>query len=157
MLIFAKPVYTYTITGETDDDYRKFLSRKIRESMIESSDHPLPEGTPLDISLDDDIGDVVAGIAARTTHDTLYIELLWVSHPLRKQGLGRRLVEMAEEIAVKRGCSRVRVCCTDVVTFYEGLGYNVTGKLQQFPAGNTRYWLTKTLVDDGAKQWTPSA
>lgn len=146
MLSIVKPTFTYTMTNEPDEDYRKYIARKVREGAPTWTADINPEGLPLDISLDDEYGDVVAGIAAQTSHDCLYIEWLWISNGLRRHGIARQLVQMAEEEALRRGCTRVRVCTSALADFYEHLGYEVTGKLQQFPQGTTRYWLNKNLA-----------
>jgi ribosomal protein S18 acetylase RimI-like enzyme len=141
--------YTYTVTSEPDEDFRKYLARKLRElptaasvpAMIETR-----EAAPLDISYDDPEGDVMAGIAAYSRDDCLHIDMLWVDPGLRGRGIGRCLVEMAEDVAMERGCRRVRVGVSAGVEFFHRLGYAVTGKLQQFPQGNTFYWLSKDLL-----------
>lgn len=147
MLHIMKPAYSLTITGEKDEDFRKYIARRLRmdgagvEAMTEQ-----PNAIPLDISLDDSEGDVVAGIAAMTCKHTLYIEMLWVHRSLRGQGIGRRLIQKAEDIAIQRGCTRARVSAVHGVSFYEYAGYTVCGKLQQFPQGFTIMSLVKELA-----------
>ena len=47
---------------------------------------------------------MTAGIHGQTGGGWLYIAALWVKNPLRKQGVGARLLSMAEETGVDRGC-----------------------------------------------------
>ncbi len=148
MLSIVKTTFTYTMTHEPDEDYRKYIARKVREGAPAWTTDTNPGGIPLDISLDDNYGDVVAGIAAQTSHDCLYIDWLWVSADLRQRGIARELVAMAEEEALRRGCTRVRVSASGLADFYQHLGYEIAGKLQQFPQGTTRYWLNKCLTEN---------
>lgn len=152
--MFVKPFYTFTITGEPDEDYRQYLARRLRESLPDGMDvHACdvmnkPDALPLDISMDDLEGDVVAGIAAVTYRGTLYIDMLWIHPSLCGQGIGPRLVRMAEEAALQRGCTRARLTAVHRMEFYTRIGYGVTGKLQQFPHGHTIYCLAKDLAVD---------
>lgn len=76
------------------------------------------------------------------------IQSLWVDDSVRKQGLGRRLMQAAEEEAMKRGCT---VAYTNTFSwqapeFYEKLGYTIYGKLDGFPEGNSLTYFSKNLV-----------
>lgn len=147
MLSIVQPAYTFTVTEEQDTFYRKYLARKLRESTHATEPPYHVDATPLDISMDDIEGDVVAGIAAETLGDCLNIDMLWVSQSLRGRGIGQQLVHKAEDIAFERGCTRVRVSTIGAVDFYQKLGYTIAGRLQQFPEGHTVTWLTKTLAE----------
>lgn len=150
--MFVQPFYTFTITGEPDADYRKYLARRLRDALpdgmdVHASDVPgKPDASPLEISMDDAEGDVVAGIAAMTYRGTLYIDMLWVHPSLCGRGIGPRLMRMAEDVALQRGCTRSRVTAVHRVEFYTKNGYAITGKLQQFPHGHTITYLMKELV-----------
>ena len=52
---------------------------------------------------------------------------------MRCQGIGRRLIEMAEEFAYERGCTRVRVSTTYAVSFYERLGFRILNEHELTP------------------------
>ncbi|OGV93784.1 hypothetical protein A3B57_03905 [Microgenomates group bacterium RIFCSPLOWO2_01_FULL_47_10] len=75
------------------------------------------------------------------------IQSLWVDETVRKQGYGRKLMAMAEEEAIKRGCG---LAYTNTFTwqapgFYQKIGYSEYGKLEDFPAGNTLFYFSKRL------------
>jgi GNAT superfamily N-acetyltransferase len=94
-------------------------------------------------------GRLLGGFWGRTSWDWLLIELLYVSRDLRGAGWGRRLVEAAEEEAVRRHC---RAAWVDSYSFqapgfYERLGYSVFGKLDDYPQGHQRFFLWKKLSD----------
>ena len=143
--------YEFTTTETPDPDYRKYLARKLAGHLPHvTMPHPA-DAVPLDISLDDVEGDVVAGISAVTVRGTLVIDMLWVDDPMRGQGIGRRLVQMAEEQARARGCTQARIGVLSGVAFYVGMGYAITGTMQQLtldhsgPAQYTLCWLCKAL------------
>ena len=146
--------YQFTVTDEQDVMFRKYMARRIGEDALPTLENHSTDAFPLDISMDDIEGDVAAGISGVIHQDVLIIDMLWVEDDLRGDGIGTRLVQMAEDIARKRGsiCARVRV--TDCVPFFVGLGYKITGTVQDVPKnvvslfGNAPsrravYWLTK--------------
>ena len=148
--------YQFTTTHEPDDDYRKYLARRLRDVKPFDPEVHSDEAYPIDISMDDVEGDVVAGISAVIDRDVLIIDMLWVDAALRGQGIGRRLVQMAEVIAQERGCYRARVRATDAVAFFTDMDYAITGMIQEVPVNGAAlpgalllqraiYWLCKGL------------
>jgi GNAT superfamily N-acetyltransferase len=100
---------------------------------------------PLDILVRDDKNEIVGGLIASTYWGWLDIDDLWVTENLRGQGLGRRLLRMAEEEARARGCSRakLRTFSFQARGFYEKEGYRVVGELEDYPPGETFHWMRK--------------
>ncbi len=143
MLCLSKKPYSFTITDELDEDYLKYLRRRANMRAM-----PQPQAsahTRLDISLDDDEGDVVAGLAAYTTDSRLQIDTVWVHPSLNRGEISARLVSMAEQVARERGCTVARVCTCSVPDDFLALGYVVSGKMVAFPDGVAILWLEKTL------------
>ena len=90
-------------------------------------------------------GAVVGGLAAQLNWDWLYIEVLGVPEDLRGQGLGRMLVERAEQQAMKEG---YRGAWVDTYSFqspgfYEKNGYQRFGELRNYPGTESRIFLRK--------------
>ncbi len=102
---------------------------------------------PLAIFLRDTAKNLVGGISAETLWGWLTIDLLWVSETLRAQGYGRILLETLEEEARARGCRFVQLRTWDFQAkdFYEYMGYTVIGALEDYPPGQTFFWMRKTL------------
>jgi GNAT superfamily N-acetyltransferase len=77
----------------------------------------------------------------------LYISILWLAESLRGQGVGGRLLDMAEQEALDRGCRHAHVDTLDfqALPFYEKHGYAVWGTLNDLPPGHSRYFLKKDL------------
>ena len=89
--------------------------------------------------------EIVAGLFAFTHWNWLEIRHLWVAEALRLHGLGRQLLLAAEREARMRGCDHAHVdtFSFQAVPFYERLGYSVFGRLEDYPAGQTRVFLQK--------------
>ncbi len=105
------------------------------------------EDKPLAIFIKDDSGKKVAGVTALTFGDWLEIEYLWVSDHVRGQGLGSRLMENIEAVAIKRGCkySLLDTFGFQARPFYEKHGYKVGLELKNYPKTGHRYYMTKEL------------
>jgi GNAT superfamily N-acetyltransferase len=107
---------------------------------------------PLALFLRDGSDNVVGGLSGATYWCWLHIELLWIRDDLRGQGYGARLVTLAEEEALRRGCRRARLSTFDfqAPAFYAARGYEVVGSLPDFPPGHGKYYMVKTLAADPA-------
>ncbi len=90
---------------------------------------------------------IVGGIIGETHWDWLYINLMFLNEALRGLGYGSRLLALAEEEARKRGAKSVYLdtFSFQAPDFYQKHGYTVFGQLDGFPAGHTRFYLTKRL------------
>jgi GNAT superfamily N-acetyltransferase len=97
--------------------------------------------------LKDPEGEIAGGILGEIYWDWFYIDLLWVKEPLRGQGYGRSLLTQAEERARRQGAGNVYLdtFSFQAPDFYTKNGYEVFGKLPDFPAGHTRFFMTKKL------------
>ena len=101
----------------------------------------------LGVFLRDEKGTIVGGLLGETFWEWLYIKTLWVDEPLRRKGYGVKLVEAAEAEALKRGClsAYLDTFSFQARPFYEELGYETLGILEDFPTGHERIFLKKKL------------
>jgi ribosomal protein S18 acetylase RimI-like enzyme len=76
------------------------------------------------------------------------VNLLWVSERLRGKGHGTRLIEAAEALAVERGAfgATLETHSFQAPDFYTKRGYEVFGRLEDFPPGHAKLFLRKRLV-----------
>lgn len=91
---------------------------------------------------------VVGGLTGRTSLGLLFIDLFFLPEDLRGQGLGGRMLRLAEDEARRRGC-RAAVLYTisfQAPGFYEGHGYRVFGEVGCDPPGTSRIFMTKALA-----------
>ncbi|WZO97451.1 GNAT family N-acetyltransferase [Isosphaeraceae bacterium EP7] len=111
-----------------------------------------PEG--LILVLRDDAGQIVGGAMGETNWGWLHVRILAVAEELRGQGWGSQLMLEMERRAVSRGCHHawVDTFSFQARPFYEGLGYKVFGTLPDYPIGESRFFLSKTLsvADDSS-------
>ncbi len=93
-------------------------------------------------------GDIIAGLVGDTAWDWLYVSLFWVDERRRSHGLGSQMLARAEEIAIQRGCRNANLETHDFqsLDFYQKRGYRIFGKLEDYPAGHTKYYLHKALI-----------
>jgi len=88
------------------------------------------------------------GVIASRKGNWLCIDFLWVDETVRGSGLGRALMEAAEQEAAKRGClfALVDTFSFQALPFYQKQGYQQQMSLTDFPEnGMQRHYLTKTL------------
>ncbi len=96
---------------------------------------------------DPQTGKAVGGLTARISYSRMFVELLYVPHTLRGQGLGAELISKAEAVARDNGCTGIWLdtFSFQAPSFYEQLGYTVFGTLADYPPGHSRFFLHKTL------------
>jgi N-acetylglutamate synthase-like GNAT family acetyltransferase len=102
--------------------------------------------------LRDDDNQLVAGLSGLLSWQWLFVEALWVSDNWRSRGIGRSLLLQAEAHAVTTGCHSVWLDTFQARDFYQALGYQQFGALDDYPVGQTRYFLRKRLHRDINKQ-----
>ena len=100
------------------------------------------------IAVRDAAGAMQGGLIGATYLGWLSITAVSLDESLRGQGHGARIMQMAEDEALRRGCPRVflETLSFQALPFYEKLGYVVHSRLDGFPVGGTRYALTKMLA-----------
>jgi len=104
-------------------------------------------GQSIRIFLRDEDNKVVGGITADLFGGWVYISLLWIAESLRNQGLGTGLLNQLEAEAIRLGCkyAHVDTYSFEARPFYERAGYEVFGKLDDYPQGHCKYFLKKKL------------
>jgi predicted N-acetyltransferase YhbS len=92
-------------------------------------------------------GRIVGGLVAETFFGWMFVSILWVSEQHRGNGWGSSLMRTAEAEARDRGVRNVYLdsFSFQAPAFYAKLGYREFGRLQEFPAGHDRVWMTKAL------------
>ncbi len=90
---------------------------------------------------------IIAGIHGQIGGNWLYIASLWVNEEYRSQGTGKKLLMMAENIAVKKNCFGAYLYTYRFQNpeFYKKLGYHVFGTLENFGDNNSKMYMKKIL------------
>ena len=91
--------------------------------------------------------ELVAGLDGYSWGGYARVDYLWVSEPLRGQGLGSRLLAAAEAEARRRGCTTIVL---DTHSFqapklYRSRGYTEVGATVDTPNGHTQMFFQKAL------------
>lgn len=93
-------------------------------------------------------GQTLGGMLGRTSLGLLFIDVVFLPKTLRGHDLGRRMLRMMEEEAVRRGC-RSGVLYTisfQAPGFYARHGWREFGRIPCDPPGASRVFMTKVLI-----------
>jgi len=98
-----------------------------------------------------DKGVTVGGLLGGSYWGWFYIDRFWIREEYRKSGLGCKMLKMAEEEAISRGCLFAHLDTHDfqALDFYKKNGYEVICFLEDLPKGFNRYLMKKALVVEG--------
>jgi GNAT superfamily N-acetyltransferase len=82
-----------------------------------------------------DSNEVIGGLYGKVSYRRLLIDLVSVPESMRIQGIGERLMHMAEEVAKKKHCIGIwlETYSFQVPGFYQKLGYSKIGRLVAHP------------------------
>ena len=111
------------------------------------SKREVAESESLNLYVEDDSGELMAGLVAETFGNWLEIEYLFVKEDLRGQGIGSKLLQQAESEAKKRNCRYVFVNTYQfqAPAFYEKQGYKEIFTLKDYPYTGQRHYYQKDL------------
>ena len=105
------------------------------------------ESEPLNLYVEDEKGNLLAGLVAETFGNWLEIKYLFVKEELREQGIGSKLLEQAESEVKNRNCrfAFVNTYQFQAPDFYKSHGYKEVFTLQDYPYTGKRYYYQKDL------------
>ena len=136
----------YSIETATDtEQIIQFLEDRIYEHN--SSKLNKGDGQVFSRIVRDENKNIVAGIGGWTWAGICEITQLWVDERVRKNGIGKMLLEAAEAEAKNRGCHGilVRSYSFQAPDFYQKHGYTIEHIINDFPIGHSYYFLTKGI------------
>jgi len=137
--------YHLTVEDEPDPLDLALLEEKLAAAAVAAAG--VGDEQDFAIFARDDTGRIVAGASGSTWGGCCQIHTLWVDGPQRGHGLATELMAQAEATARRRGCRLVMGITYDVLTcgFYDRLGYQTIGIIENCPAGTTTRWYRKDL------------
>lgn len=126
----------------TEADYQAVLSPLHAYNVGRAGD---PGIETVALLLTDETGVSVGGLWGQIAYNWLVIELLSVPEEYRGAGLGRTLMERANEIAQSRDCIGIWLDTFEfqAFEFYTKLGFETFGVLDDHPLGQKRFFLRK--------------
>ena len=91
--------------------------------------------------------DVIGGLVAETFMGWLSVDALWVAESHRGRGHATALLAEAAQEARRRGATDgvLDTFSFQAPGFYRKRGYREFGRLDGFPAGHHRHYMTKSL------------
>lgn len=133
------------INCEPTPEEVKYLEDRLYE--FNSAATGIADGEWLAIFVRDDDGRIVAGICGNTWGGGCEIRQFWVEEARRKQGLGTRLLEAAEQEARRRGCRHMLLATFtfQAPAFYIKCGFEVLAVVDDHPRGYENMLMRKRL------------
>ena len=111
------------------------------------SKREVAESEPLNLYVEDEHGEIMAGLVGETFGNWLEIEYLFVKEDIRGQGIGSQLLQQAESEAKKRNCrfAFVNTYQFQAPAFYQKYGYKEVFTLKDYPYTGQRHYYQKDL------------
>jgi GNAT superfamily N-acetyltransferase len=134
----------FSVENDPDPRDLEFLETQIRREA--SAAMGLGDEAELAIFVRD-AGKIVAGVSGWSWGDCCELQSLWVDPSLRGRWLGSRLIAAAEAEAAARGCTQTVhfTYAFQAGRLYERSGYELMGRVEDFPSGTDVLWYRKRL------------
>jgi len=122
-----------------------FLDEKLLEFNCSKVDNYSYENFVIKICNDTDM--IIGGIHGQIGGGWLYIASLWVDGHYRGQGIGKKLLFLAEQSAAEKNChaSYLYTYSFQSPKFYEKFGYIIMSTLENYCGEHTKYYMKKEL------------
>ena len=135
------------ITKSPNSKDVEFLWSKLREHGLTKLSNPDLEEKFIFGILAKENTEIKGGLLGQVYYKGMHVQLLWVDEALRKSGVGSSLLKKAEDLARESSCTLIYLdtFSFQAPKFYEKLGFQIFGKIENFPEGYTRYFLVKRL------------
>lgn len=136
------------VVGKTSEEEKTYICRGLFQYNVDATAGVLTKpGISIELFLKDDAGQVMGGILCDTFSYCVYIDVLWVDERLRGQGYGEDLMTAAEKIARENGCTfaHTTTFSYQAPDFYQRMGYQIFGEIDDYPNGIKQYFLKKKL------------
>ena len=135
----------------------QFLEQRIYEFNVQTTG--IADGKLLASFLRDGEGRVLGGVFGWTWGATCYVRYLFVPAETRNRGHGSRLMAIVEAEASARGCKQIVLETHDFQApqFYCKLGFEVTGRVCDYPCGHQYLTLVKRLGRETGKEEAQAA
>lgn len=137
----------YTIEP-CNPEYRKTIVDGINSYNLNKVPALATTWTPVEFIIKNEQENVIAGILGGIGYwNGLEINILWVDATYRGTGIGKKLLQHAENVAAQKGATISMLDTFDFQAedFYLKNGYTTIGEINNFPNGHRRIYLSKQL------------
>ena len=130
------------------EEEKAYLENSINDFNIRMTDIPI-DGDIAVLSYDEQ-DRIIGGANGFQWGDSFTIEFLWLEEQWRGQDIGTHLMQTIEHEAIQRSCTQVYLdtYSFQAIGFYQRIGYEVVGKVDNFPTPYTHYFLKKNISGD---------
>jgi ribosomal protein S18 acetylase RimI-like enzyme len=94
---------------------------------------------------------LVGCVYLQKKEDKLYLGMLTVAPDIQAQGIGKKLLQAAEEYAQTQQCTAITITVIslrqELINWYERRGYKATGERKPFPSNDPRFGLPKQQLE----------
>ncbi|MDF2578008.1 MAG: bls [Chlamydiales bacterium] len=124
-------------------------SQKLTEGLSEEAFQAkgLSPMIPFSFFIEDKLQNVIGGITGFHYYNSTHIDSLWISKEFRNKGLGKKLLQEAEKLAVEQKCSFITVNTMDweALPFYLHHAYQIEFVREGYAASSKLYMLKKWI------------
>lgn len=138
----------YDIVNCTNNDADYICDRLVEYNLRQVEKTQKVDFVNINKKIVDENSTIIAGcIAKMYCWNIVYVDILWVDEQYRKHGLGTKLLNEIEKIAIEEKCKLIHLDTFDFQAkdFYIKQGYEVFGVLEDCPENHCRYYLKKKL------------
>ena len=129
-----------------DEALRQFITNGVDNHNIAMTGEA--SWYPVNYVLRSEAGEIGGGLLGQVWGGWLEMKILWVAEAHRGQGYAARLLAAAETYALQRGARSATLDTHNpsAQALYERLGYSEIGRLENYPQGFAKVFLSKLLV-----------
>ena len=127
------------------EEERQAILQPLRAYNASKAAGAVPEHIALLVRDDND--EILGGLYARLFYQWLFIDLLSVPEQARGQGMGTKLMQMAEDLAREKKCIGLWLDTFEFQApeFYKKCGYSEIGHIADYPPGYKHFFFQKRL------------
>ena len=129
-----------------DAEVGRLLREQIDDHNIRTTG--IAEWHPITFVVDDEHGEIVAGVDGWEWGGSCFVNALWVREDRRGDGLGSALMDAMEEAARDLGCRQMvlETHSFQAPAFYERRGFVRAGEVAGYPRGEAFILMRKPLT-----------
>jgi len=133
--------YVIENSPSTSDD------KKIRDGIVNFNSQTINEkATHFSVFAKDGF-EIIGGALIWEHSDALYIDVLWCNDNYRKKGIGTKIINIIDDLAIDKKVSKIFVDTYDfqAQAFYQKQGFTCIGIIPEYLLGHNRIFMKKDI------------